>query len=94
MAKTHFYTLYTVSFILAVLILSNLGLVLSSQSLSVELLQTQITLNNSRRAEQILSQLSMRIARDADREPALRELLKKHQLQVTLEVDGKKKAYP
>ena len=94
MNKTYLYIFNAVGFCLAALILTNLWLVLSSQSLSVKFLQAQAAVNNSRRAEQMLSQLSMRIARDADADPSLRALLRKHNLKVTLEVDGKKKDYP
>jgi len=94
MTKIHLYILNAVGFLLAALVLTNLWLVVSSQSLSVQFLQAQAAINNSRRAEQVLSQLSMRIARDSDRDPSLRALLRKHNLKVTLEVDGKKKDYP
>ena len=94
MNRIQLYVLNVVCLLLAVLILTNFALVLRNQSMADRLLQTQAAVANSRRAEQILSQLSMRIARDSDREPALRDLLKKHSLKVTLEVEGKKKAYP
>lgn len=94
MTKTHLYILNAVGFLLVALVLTNLWLVLGSQTLSAQFIQAQAAINNSRRAEQVLSQLSMRIARDSDKDPSLRALLRKHNLKVTLEVDGKKKDYP
>jgi hypothetical protein len=92
--RIHLYILNGVALLLAALILTNLWLVTRSQSMALLLAQTQAAVGNSRRAEQILTQLSMRIARESDKDPALLELLKKHNLKVTLEVDGKTKAYP
>ncbi len=94
MNRTHLYILNAAGFLLALLILTNLCLVLTSQSLSVELLQTQAAIANSRRAEQMLTQLSMRVARDGERDPALKELLRKHQLKVTFDAEARKKVSP
>jgi hypothetical protein len=94
MKRTHLYILNAAGFLLALLIVTNLWLVLTSQSLSIELMQTQAAIANSRRAEQLLTQLSMRVARDGERDPALKGLLQKHQLKVTFDADARKKAPP
>lgn len=94
MTRTQFIVLSLVSLTLVVLLLANVGAAYRGQTVAAESIEAQMQLNNSRRAEQILSQISMRIARDSDKDAALRDLLVKHQLKVTLEVDGKKKNYP
>jgi len=41
-----------------------------------------------------LQQLAVRVAQNAERDPAMIELLKRQQLHVTLTVDGKQKQVP
>lgn len=94
MNKIQFYILNLVSGVLVLLFIGNLWLGYKTQALGVEVLQTQAAISNARRAEQFLTQISMRIARDSDKDPALRDLLIKHKLKVSMEVDGKKRDYP
>ena len=83
-----------VALLLVVLILADLWLTIKNRSLSRQVNQMQVTIINARRIEPILTQLSLQIAKRSDQDPALRELMKRHNLQVTLDVEGGKKRYP
>ena len=54
----------------------------------------QVLINNARQVEPVLDQLARRIAKGSDTEPRLKNILVRHRLNVTLDVDGKKKSYP
>jgi hypothetical protein len=64
------------------------------QNQNKKLIESQATITKARRLEPVLQQFSMRIAHASDKEPKLKELLSKHGLKVTLNVDGKEKKYP
>ncbi|MBI4026851.1 MAG: hypothetical protein HY360_17840 [Verrucomicrobia bacterium] len=64
------------------------------QALNIQALRAQNIVSNARQVEPVLRRMSMRIAELSDTEPALRDLLIKYGMKVTLNVDGKQKNYP
>jgi predicted Zn-dependent protease len=98
MTKAQFWILNTVSLVLVVLsivqFVTNRTNAQMNNALNQQMNQQQPVINHGQQLEPILDQLAKRIARDSETNAALRELLIKHDLRVTLEVDGKKKNYP
>lgn len=94
-------TLTLLSILIAVLVFFNLGMAISNQNkarkaeeANIMLMRSQNVIRQARQAEGVLKQLSMRIAIASDTEPGLKDLLKKYELNVTLNIDGKTKEYP
>jgi hypothetical protein len=94
MTKNQYWVLNVVSFVLVTLMTVQFFVNRSNAQLNDSINQQQAVINHGRQLEPILDQLAKRIARDSETNAALRELLVKHDLRVTLEVDGKPKNYP
>ena len=94
MSKTQFGIMNVVGGLCAVLILSNVVLSRLNSRLNQVLVQTQSQLNSAQQLQTTLQSLVMRIAQAAQTEPVLRDLLKRHDLQVNLNVDGQSKLVP
>ena len=94
MSKTQFGILNVVGGLCAVLILSNVVLTRLNSRLNQSLLERQNQLNTTQQLQTTLQSLAVRIAQAAQTESALRDLLKRHDLQVTLNVDGQTKLVP
>jgi hypothetical protein len=94
MTKPQFWALNIICFVLAILLLAQFALDGSNQKLVTEVNNRQAVVKNAQQLEPVLDQLAKRIAHDSDTNAALRNLLVKYDMHVTLEVDGKQKKYP
>jgi hypothetical protein len=94
MTKSQFRWLTGISVVLAALLAGHLWLVYLNNQLSQEVSRQQASVNNGQQLEVILDRLAKRIAQGSEKDPRLKNILSKHGLQVTLEVDGKQKKYP
>ena len=94
MTKTQFWIFNVVCLVLIALLITQFVINGSNTKLTEEMNQQQAVINNARQLEPVLDQLAKRIARDSDTNAALRNLLVKYDMHVTLEVDGKQKKYP
>lgn len=95
MKRWQFHTLNALGLLVAVAVLTGFWLGRDVQALNLRAARTQVLMNQSRQQVQpILQQVASAIARASDTDPALRDLLKKHGLNVTLNVDGKPRQYP
>lgn len=94
MNRTQFGILNAGGGLCAVLILANLILGRLNDRLNQALLQTQNQLNAAQQVQTTIQNLAVRIAQAAQTEPALRELLKRQDLRVNLNVDGQIKQVP
>ena len=94
MSKTQFQLLNLTSVLLALLILAHFVFVKINTRSGEALERERALINNGRQIESVLDQLAKRIARGSDTDPQLKTILTQHNLKVTLEVEGKTKAYP
>ena len=94
MNKLQFWILNATSLLLVTLLLGHFFTVQQNDRLKLQVVRNQATIENNRQSEIVLDQLAKRIARGSDIDPRLTNILVKHSLAVTLEVDGKKKNYP
>lgn len=94
MCKLSFWVLNLTSLVLVILFGLQFWLGRKVQVLNNQIVQAQTVVNNAQQIEPILRKLSMRIAQASEKEPRLRDLLVKHGMKVTLNVDGKQKSYP
>lgn len=94
MNKLQFWALNVVSLVLAALLLGHFFFVRANNRLGQALDRDRAAINNARQLEGVLDQLAKRIAKGSDTDPTLKNILVKYGLNVTLEVDGKKKTYP
>lgn len=94
MNKREFWILNIASLMLVTLLLSHLFFARYNARVSNALAQEQSAINTANNLRTILNQLSLRIAKGSETDPNLRNVLVKHGLNVTLEIDGKKKMYP
>lgn len=94
MTKNQFWIFNFVCFVLVVVLAAQFLVSRSNAKLNDEVNRQQTVINNARQLENVLDQLAKRIARDSDTNAALRDLLVKYDMRVTLEVDGKQKNYP
>ncbi len=94
MTKTQFWILNVVGLVLIALLITQFVVSGSNAKLNDEVNRKQAVINNARQLEPVLDQLAKRIAHDSDTNAALRNLLVKYDMHVTLEVDGKQKKYP
>jgi hypothetical protein len=65
-----------------------------NNSTADELRANQAALNNAAQVRVVLDNLAKRIALGSETDPRLRDLLIKYGLNVTLDVQGQRKAYP
>jgi transcription elongation GreA/GreB family factor len=94
MNKLQFWGLNVVSLILALLLLSHFFFARHNNRLGQALERDRAAINKAQQLEGVLDQLAKRIAKGSDTDPKLKQILVKYGLNVTLEVDGKKKSYP
>jgi hypothetical protein len=94
MNKLKFWALNVVSLVLAALLLGHFFFVRANNRLGQALGRDGAAIDNARQLEGVLDQLAKRIAKGSDTDPKLKKILVKYGLNVTLEVDGKKKTYP
>ena len=94
MTKPQFSVLLLVSIIVSGLMLGHLWLIASNNRIGNQLSSEQSFVGNAQQLEPVLDRLAKRIAMGSEKDPRLKNVLAKHGLQVTLEVDGKKKNYP
>ena len=94
MNKLQFWVLNVASLVLAALLLGHFFFVRANNRLGQALDRERATISKARQLEAVLDQLAKRIAKGSDTDPKLKNVLVKYGLNVTLEVDGKKKAYP
>ena len=94
MNKLQFWVLNVVCLVLAALLLTHFFFSRQNNRLTESLNQERAYLNNARQLETVLDQLAKRIAKGSDTDPKLKNILVKYGMNVTLEVDGKKKTYP
>jgi len=94
MNKLQFWVLNAASLVLAALLLGHFFFARANNRLGQSLDRDRNAINNARQLETVLDQLAKRIARGSDTDPKLKNILVKYGLNVTLEVDGKKKTYP
>lgn len=94
MNKMEFRILNVISAMLVVFILGQFWIARSNNQLATALARDQAQISTGQQAWQALEQIKQRIAKGSDIDPRLKEILVRHGLQVTLDVDGKKKTYP
>ncbi len=94
MTKNQFWIFNFVCLVLVVVLAAQFLVSRSNAKLNDEVNRQQTVINSARQLENVLDQLAKRIARDSDTNAALRDLLVKYDMRVTLEVDGKQKNYP
>lgn len=94
MTKNQFWIFNTICFLLVAVLIAQFALNSSNAKLIKEVSRQQEVVNNARQLEPVLDQLAKRIAHDSETNAALRSLLVKYDMRVTLEVDGKQKQYP
>jgi hypothetical protein len=94
MNKLQFWILNAACVLLSALLLAHFFFSRSNNRLADTLGQERAYINSSRQLESVLDALAKRIAVASDADPKLRNILVKHGMNVTLEVDGKKRTYP
>ncbi len=86
--------LWSLSGLVSVLLLVNLFLGLSTRGAISQIQAVQSQVANGPQMETVLRNLSIRIAMAGEKEPAFREILKKHELNVKLDDKSEAKANP
>ena len=86
--------LWSLSVLVSVLLLVNLFLGLSTRGAISQIQAVQSQVANGPQMETVLRNLSIRIAMAGEKEPAFREILKKHELNVKLDDKAEAKANP
>jgi hypothetical protein len=86
--------LWSLSALVSVLLLVNLFLGLSTRGAISQIQAVQSQVANGPQMETVLRNLSIRIAMAGEKEPAFREILKKHELNVKLDDKAEAKANP
>ena len=86
--------LWSLSGLVSVLLLVNLFLGLSTRGAISKIQAAQSQVANGPQMETVLRNLSIRIAMAGEKEPAFREILKKHELNVKLDDKAEAKANP
>jgi hypothetical protein len=86
--------LWSLSGIVSVLLLVNLFIGLSTRGAISQIQAVQSQVANGPQMETVLRNLSIRIAMAGEKEPAFREILKKHELNVKLDDKAEAKANP
>jgi len=88
MSPWQFWTLNVLSVLLAALILTQFFLVRNVQNLNQEMMAAQQQINTAKQAEQVLKVTAIRVAQASEKEPELKNLLKKYNLNVNLTPEG------
>ena len=86
--------LWSLSGLVSVLLLVNLFLGLSTRGAISQIQAVQSQVANGPQMETVLRNLSIRIAMAGEKDPAFREILKKHDLNVKLDDKAESKANP
>jgi len=86
--------LWSLSGLVSVLLLVNLFLGLSTRGAISQIQAVQSQVANGPQMETVLRNLSIRIAMAGEKEPAFREILKRHELNVKLDDKAEAKANP
>jgi len=86
--------LWSLSGLVSVLLLVNLFLGLSTRGAISQIQAVQSQVANGPQMETVLRNLSIRIAMAGEKEPAFREILKKHELNVKLDDKAEAKVNP
>ena len=86
--------LWSLSGLVSVLLLVNLFLGLSTRGAISQIQAVQSQVANGPQMETVLRNLSIRIAMAGEKEPAFREILKKHELNVKLDDKAEAKTNP
>ena len=86
--------LWSLSGLVSVLLLVNLFLGLSTRGAISKIQAVQSQVANGPQMETVLRNLSIRIAVAGEKEPAFREILKRHELNVKLDDKAEAKANP
>ena len=86
--------LWSLSGLVSALLLVNLFLGLSTRGALSQIHAVQSQVANGPQMETVLRNLSIRIAMAGEKEPAFREILKKHELNVKLDDKAEAKANP
>lgn len=94
MNKLQFWMFNVTSAVLVALLLGHHFFSRYNDRVKLALTRDQAAVNNTRQAEVILDQLAKRIARGSEVDSRLTNILAKHGLNVTLEVNGRTKSYP
>lgn len=88
------FLLSLLSLVLALIILINVFVSRSNNDLSSKLMASQQVLSGARNNEIALRALTIRIAQGAVKDPVMKDVLVKHQLRATIEVNGKQQEVP
>ena len=94
MNRTQFGILNVSGGLCVLLIFISLVVARMNASLNQTLMQTQNQFNAAQQVQATLQDLAVRIAQGAQTDPALIDVLKRQQMQVSLNVDGKPKLVP
>ena len=86
--------LWSLSGLVSVLLLVNLFLGLSTRGAISQIQAVQSQVANGPQMETVLRNLSIRIAMAGEKEPAFRDILKKHELNVKLDDKAEAKVNP
>ncbi len=94
MTKTKYTILMATSITLVVLTVINFLIQIQTQRLNNLAMQQQAYINSARQADGTLQQLVIRVAAGSDKDARLRDLLAKHGLKATLNIDGQERQFP
>ncbi|MDZ4817121.1 MAG: hypothetical protein SGI71_12760 [Verrucomicrobiota bacterium] len=101
MNKNQFTILNVLAALFLVIVLANvaMSLKLRRSAVAIEeknrgLMEAEAKFKSAQQSRMFLRQVAMRLAQGSDADPALRDLLVKHNLKVELNVNGKTKNYP
>ncbi len=94
MNKLQFWTLNTAGLLLVTLLIGHFFFARHVNGLGEALGRDRALINSAQQLEPVLDNLAKRIAKGSDTDPTLKNILIKYGMNVTLEVDGKKKNYP
>lgn len=94
MKRWQFITLNCVAGVLALLILANVGVSWWNQRIASRVAARQNGVRQALQAENLLRQVTLRMAQLSEQDPSLAKLMARHGLKATLNVDGKRKEVP
>jgi hypothetical protein len=94
MNKFQFWTLNVLNLVLVLLLLIHFSSVSRNNRLAQAVANDQVSINRAKQIAPVLDQLARRIAIGSETDPRLKNILVKHGLHVTVDVDGQKKNYP